>query len=157
MFEIVMQVSSFFLHTSANSFVQIFHTLAVLSKFRSLREVTLRVPTRLLQKGENDNSIDIDYHSANQMAVYLSSRKKGVAMEKLSVDVGVYNSVSGPYTAEWSTQRAKGHIPERFFIFSWDEVGEINFEEVKGKLEPQQSIKTLGLAKWLKVHKFPPN
>ena len=78
-------------------------------------------------------------------------------MEKLSVDVGVYNSVFGPYTAEWSTQRARGHSPERFFIFSWDESGEITFEEVKGKSDPHQSIKTLGLAKWLKVHKFPPN
>jgi hypothetical protein len=147
----------FILHHLANSLVQIFPTLAIISKFRNLREVTLRVPTRLLQKGENDNSIDIDYHSANQIAVYLLSRKQGMPMEKLSVEVGVYNSLSGSYTAEWSTQRAKGHNPERHFVFTWDDAGEICCEDVKGIPEGRQTIRTLGLAKWLRLHTFPPN
>lgn len=119
--------------------------------------MTLRVPTKLLQKGENDSSIDIDYHNANQMALYLSSRKEGMRIEKLLVDVGVYNSLTGPYTSEWSAQRAKGHNPERLFVFTWDEDGEIYLKEAKGRSEARQSIHTLGLAKWLRVHNFPPN
>jgi hypothetical protein len=141
----------------ANIVIQIFPTLTAISEFRNLREVTLRVPTRLLQKGENDSSIDIDYHSAKQIAEYLSTRKKGVPMEKLSVDVGCYNSRIGPYTADWRAQRAKGHNPERLFIFTWKETTEIRFEEFKGTQESQLSIDYLGLAKWLQLKRFSPN
>ena len=81
------------------------------------------------------------------MAEYLSTRQKVVLIENLSVDIGCYNSQFGSYTVDWTAQTAKGHIPERFFIFTWNGTREIRFEEIKAGQEAQLSISNLGLAR----------
>lgn len=132
--------------------MQVFPTLAIVSKFRNLRKVTLRVPTQLLQKGENDSSLDIDRDLANKMSEYLWSHKAGVPMEKMTVDIGCYNSQSGPHTSDRAAQRAQGLVPERLFIFSEDEARIMRFEEIKDKKEAP-SILSVGLARWLELRK----